>query len=181
MPSTGSMRHHLTTMKMEQWLCGGFSSLPFLSPLNPVKHFPVLLWLYLVFPCVSLNLYCFVVLSLRLNISTSSDSGSALVTPGPDPLPPRLDHLVPEAVLAFFLLLVLVWFLNREVEVSYRLHYHGNVEADKHRSNIQNMRDQAEWLLGNIIPIHVADQLKVFFVFKIISTMHESCFVNQHF
>ncbi|XP_019119526.1 adenylate cyclase type 9 isoform X2 [Larimichthys crocea] len=96
-----------------------------------------------------------------LNISTSSDSGSALVTPGPDPLPPRLDHLVPEAVLAFFLLLVLVWFLNREVEVSYRLHYHGNVEADKHRSNIQNMRDQAEWLLGNIIPIHVADQLKV--------------------
>ncbi|KAM9819064.1 adenylate cyclase type 9 [Syngnathus typhle] len=69
--------------------------------------------------------------------------------------------LVPEAVLAFFLLLLLVWFLNREFEVSYRLHYHGNVEADKHRFKIQTMRDQAEWLLGNIIPIHVADQLKV--------------------
>ncbi|XP_024115571.1 adenylate cyclase type 9 isoform X2 [Oryzias melastigma] len=69
--------------------------------------------------------------------------------------------LVPEAVLAFFLLLLLVWFLNREFEVSYRLHYHGNVEADKHRAKIQTMRDQAEWLLGNIIPIHVADQLKV--------------------
>uniref|UniRef100_A0A671WF55 Adenylate cyclase type 9 n=1 Tax=Sparus aurata TaxID=8175 RepID=A0A671WF55_SPAAU len=65
------------------------------------------------------------------------------------------------AVLAFFLLLLLVWFLNREFEVSYRLHYHGNVEADKHRYKIQQMRDQAEWLLGNIIPIHVADQLKV--------------------
>ncbi|XP_049424095.1 adenylate cyclase type 9 isoform X3 [Epinephelus fuscoguttatus] len=95
----------------------------------------------------------------RLNISTSSDGGS--VTPGPEPPPRPLDLLVPEAVLAFFLLLLLVWFLNREFEVSYRLHYHGNVEADKHRAKIQTMRDQAEWLLGNIIPIHVADQLKV--------------------
>ena len=99
--------------------------------------------------------------SLRLNVSTSSDGGPES---GPDPPPRALDLLVPEAVLAFFLLLLLVWFLNREFEVSYRLHYHGNVEADKHRSKIQMMRDQAEWLLGNIIPIHVADQLKVFVV-----------------
>nr|XP_061778721.1 adenylate cyclase type 9 [Nerophis lumbriciformis] len=91
-----------------------------------------------------------------LNISTLSGDGS----PADVPLRPH-DLLVPEAVLAFFLLLLLVWFLNREFEVSYRLHYHGNVEADKHRSKIQTMRDQAEWLLGNIIPIHVADQLKV--------------------
>nr|XP_061805596.1 adenylate cyclase type 9-like [Nerophis lumbriciformis] len=71
------------------------------------------------------------------------------------------DLLVPEACVAFFLLLLLVWFLNREFEVSYRLHYHGNVEADQHRIKIQNMRDQADWLLRNIIPIHVAEQLKV--------------------
>ncbi|CAL9693323.1 unnamed protein product [Knipowitschia caucasica] len=69
--------------------------------------------------------------------------------------------LGPEACVAFFLLLVLVWFLNREFEVSHRLHYHGNVEADQHRIKIQNMRDQADWLLRNIIPIHVAEQLKV--------------------
>uniref|UniRef100_A0A3B5M5H7 adenylate cyclase n=1 Tax=Xiphophorus couchianus TaxID=32473 RepID=A0A3B5M5H7_9TELE len=92
----------------------------------------------------------------RLNVSTSSDGVSEL-----SPDTSRLsDFLVTEAILAFFLLLLLVWFLNRESEVSYRLHYHGNVEADKHRSKIQTMRDQAEWLLGNIIPIHVADQLK---------------------
>ncbi|XP_012679145.2 adenylate cyclase type 9 isoform X2 [Clupea harengus] len=72
-----------------------------------------------------------------------------------------LRVLVPEVVLAFFLLLLLVWFLNREFEVSYRLHYHGNVEADKHRVKIQNMRNQADLLLRNIIPIHVAEQLKV--------------------
>nr|XP_040042509.1 adenylate cyclase type 9 [Gasterosteus aculeatus aculeatus] len=95
----------------------------------------------------------------RLNSSTSTDGDSALLTPEPSLQP--LDLLVPEAVLAFFLLLLLVWFLNREFEVSYHLHYHGNVEADKHRFKIQTMRDQAEWLLGNIIPIHVADQLKV--------------------
>ncbi|XP_032399461.1 adenylate cyclase type 9 isoform X1 [Etheostoma spectabile] len=96
-----------------------------------------------------------------LNSSTSSHGGSALDTLGAEPPRQPLDLLIPEAVLAFFLLLLLVWFLNREFEVSYRLHYHGNVEADKHRSKIQTMRDQAEWLLGNIIPIHVADQLKV--------------------
>uniref|UniRef100_A0A3Q4BGH5 adenylate cyclase n=1 Tax=Mola mola TaxID=94237 RepID=A0A3Q4BGH5_MOLML len=71
------------------------------------------------------------------------------------------DLLGPEACVAFSLLLLLVWFLNREFEVSHRLHYHGNVEADQHRIKIQNMRDQADWLLRNIIPIHVAEQLKV--------------------
>ncbi|XP_041838075.1 adenylate cyclase type 9 [Melanotaenia boesemani] len=93
-----------------------------------------------------------------LNISTLSEGGSEL---GPGPPQQLFELLVPEAILAFFLLLLLVWFLNREFEVSYRLHYHGNVEADKHRSKIQMMRDQAEWLLDNIIPIHVADQLKL--------------------
>lgn len=98
-------------------------------------------------------------MSPRPNISTLSNSGSEL---GHDPPQRIFDLLIPEAILAFFLLLLLVWFLNREFEVSYRLHYHGNVEADKHRSKIMTMRNQAEWLLGNIIPIHVADQLKVF-------------------
>lgn len=97
-------------------------------------------------------------------MNTLSSGGSPSVPPGSGPPPEPLDALIPEAVLAFFLLLLLVWFLNREFEVSYRLHYHGNVEADKHRLKIQTMRDQAEWLLGNIIPIHVAEQLKVFIV-----------------
>lgn len=66
-----------------------------------------------------------------------------------------------EVALVVFLLLLLVWFLNREFEVSYRLHYHGDVEADLHRTKIQSMRDQADWLLRNIIPYHVAEQLKV--------------------
>nr|XP_020667597.1 adenylate cyclase type 9 [Pogona vitticeps] len=71
------------------------------------------------------------------------------------------DLIGQEVILGFFLLLLLVWFLNRELEVSYRLHYHGDVEADLHRNKIQSMRDQADWLLRNIIPYHVAEQLKV--------------------
>lgn len=101
---------------------------------------------------------------LRLNISGPTDGTSGSSNDPPQRL---FDLFVPEAILAFFLLLLLVWFLNREFEVSYRLHYHGNVEADKHRAKIQMMRDQAEWLLGNIIPIHVADQLKVFIAVEI--------------
>ncbi|NXX40892.1 ADCY9 cyclase, partial [Tricholaema leucomelas] len=71
------------------------------------------------------------------------------------------DLIGQEVTLVSFLLLLLVWFLNREFEVSYRLHYHGDVEADLHRTKIQSMRDQADWLLRNIIPYHVAEQLKV--------------------
>lgn len=71
------------------------------------------------------------------------------------------DLIGQEVILGVFLLLLLVWFLNREFEVSYRLHYHGDVEADLHRTKIQSMRDQADWLLRNIIPYHVAEQLKV--------------------
>ncbi|CAM9738845.1 unnamed protein product [Lampetra planeri] len=59
------------------------------------------------------------------------------------------------------LLVLLIWFLNREFEVAYRLNYHGNVEAELHQRKIQHMKNQADLLLHNIIPGHVADQLKV--------------------
>ncbi len=131
-----------------------------------------------VFPALtqSLNLchsmFCFttlqlVFLSLTLRSdsrNTNSSNSSIIMSDSPADPDPQLqpqDLLGPEACVAFFLLLLLVWFLNREFEVSHRLHYHGNVEADQHRIKIQNMRDQADWLLRNIIPIHVAEQLKV--------------------
>ncbi|KAG9340448.1 hypothetical protein JZ751_021561 [Albula glossodonta] len=102
-----------------------------------------------------------VLLILLYNPLCRSGNTSDPTESPPGPVPRPQDLLGPEAILAFFLLLLLVWFLNREFEISYRLHYHGNVEADQHRIKIQNMRDQADWLLGNIIPIHVAEQLKV--------------------
>lgn len=110
-----------------------------------------LLGLLLMAPC-RIPIFGSVILSQGYN----NGSNSTLVMPGD-----AVMRLGPEVCVAFFLLLVLVWFLNREFEVSYRLRYHGNVEADQHRIKIQNMRDQADWLLRNIIPIHVAEQLKV--------------------
>ncbi|KAM6155684.1 adenylate cyclase type 9 [Rhynchocyon petersi] len=91
------------------------------------------------------------------SLSQGSISNSSESQPSSQPA----SMIGQEALLSCFLLLLLVWFLNREFEVSYRLHYHGNVEADLHRTKIQSMRDQADWLLRNIIPYHVAEQLKV--------------------
>ncbi|KAM4631619.1 adenylate cyclase type 9 isoform 2-T2 [Discoglossus pictus] len=98
------------------------------------------------------------------DISTNySSTPFPVSSPSPSPSPPERpsSRLGQELAVAYFLLLLLVWFLNREFEVSYRLHYHGDVEADLHRTKIQSMRDQADWLLRNIIPYHVAEQLKV--------------------
>ncbi|XP_013138530.1 PREDICTED: adenylate cyclase type 9 [Papilio polytes] len=68
-------------------------------------------------------------------------------------------HLT-ELYLDVALLLMLVWFLNREFEISYRLSFYSNVVANLDKQKVQNMRNQADWLLHNIIPRHVADQLK---------------------
>ena len=65
-----------------------------------------------------------------------------------------------EIFLDVLMLLVLVWFLNREFEISYRLSFHGNIVAARDKARVQNMKNQADWLLHNIIPKHVADHLK---------------------
>lgn len=65
-----------------------------------------------------------------------------------------------EIFLDMVLLLLLVWFLNREFEISYRLSFHGNSVAARDKSRVQSMKNQADWLLHNIIPKYVADQLK---------------------
>nr|XP_018900174.1 PREDICTED: adenylate cyclase type 9 [Bemisia tabaci]XP_018900175.1 PREDICTED: adenylate cyclase type 9 [Bemisia tabaci] len=65
-----------------------------------------------------------------------------------------------EIYLDIALLLLLIWFLNREFEISYRLSFYGNIVAAKDKAHVQSMRDQADWLLHNIIPRHVADHLK---------------------
>ena len=93
--------------------------------------------------------------------SASSSRKSPCNSSVPNDTKRPADLIGQEVILVSFLLLLLVWFLNREFEVSYRLHYHGDVEADLHRTKIQSMRDQADWLLRNIIPYHVAEQLKV--------------------
>ncbi|XP_063703647.1 adenylate cyclase type 9 isoform X2 [Culicoides brevitarsis] len=65
-----------------------------------------------------------------------------------------------EIYLDLFLLLVLVWFLNREFEIGYRLSFYGSAIANQDKMRVQNMKNQADMLLHNIIPKHVAEELK---------------------
>ncbi|XP_076468117.1 adenylate cyclase type 9-like [Babylonia areolata] len=65
-----------------------------------------------------------------------------------------------EIVLDILLLLVLIWFLNREFEISYRLSYNGSAQADNDTQQMQENKEQADWLLHNIIPEHVSDVVK---------------------
>ncbi|XP_075156524.1 adenylyl cyclase 13E isoform X2 [Haematobia irritans] len=65
-----------------------------------------------------------------------------------------------EIYLDLFLILVLVWFLNREFEIGYRLTFYGNAVANQDKIRVQNMKNQADMLLHNIIPKHVAEHLK---------------------
>ncbi|XP_046674211.1 adenylate cyclase type 9-like isoform X2 [Homalodisca vitripennis] len=79
--------------------------------------------------------------------------------------PPPQDSSGPsgfhhEIYLDVLLILLLVWFLNREFEISYRLSFHGNMVAARDKAKVQMMKDQAELLLHNIIPKHVAEHLK---------------------
>ena len=65
-----------------------------------------------------------------------------------------------EIILSMALLLLLIWFLNREFEISYRLSFHGDLQALLDHKKMQTEKEQADWLLHNIIPQHVSDVLK---------------------
>lgn len=41
------------------------------------------------------------------------------------------------------------------------MYYHGNMGAAQHCIKLYNMQDQAGWILCNIIPTHMAEQVKV--------------------
>lgn len=71
------------------------------------------------------------------------------------------EKLFHELTISVILLLLLVWFLNREFEISHRFSFHGNQLALKDKTKVQAMKNQAEMLLHNIIPKHVAEQLKI--------------------
>lgn len=68
--------------------------------------------------------------------------------------------LFTETVLCITMLLFLVWMLNREFEVAYRISFHCSLLSTQDRRKIQNLKNQADWLLHNIIPRHISVKLK---------------------
>jgi adenylate cyclase 9 len=86
---------------------------------------------------------------------------------GNDQMDNATDHLfsghhklIFELILDILLLFVLIWFLNREFEISYRVSFHGDAGAAKAKQQMKENKEQADWLLHNIIPQHVSEQLK---------------------
>ncbi|KAF7264402.1 hypothetical protein GWI33_023316 [Rhynchophorus ferrugineus] len=65
-----------------------------------------------------------------------------------------------DLMMNLLMLLVLVWLLNRRFEIGYRHNFHANHVATRNKARIQKMKNQADYLFYNIVPMHVADQLK---------------------
>lgn len=69
-------------------------------------------------------------------------------------------HVAPEAIILLLLVLILLAVINRMSEVSVRLSFIGRIEASARRRFTRQLKVQAEWLLFNIIPPHVAYKLR---------------------
>lgn len=65
-----------------------------------------------------------------------------------------------EMLLDLILLLFLVWVLNREFEIGYRMSFHAHYIANRDKIHVMSLKNQADWLIYNIVPEHVAEQLK---------------------
>ncbi|CAG9864460.1 unnamed protein product [Phyllotreta striolata] len=70
------------------------------------------------------------------------------------------SHSKAEMALNALVLLMLIWLLTREFEVGYRLSFHANFVANRDKNKVQNLKNQADYLIYNIVPEHVAEQLK---------------------
>ncbi|XP_072170733.1 adenylate cyclase type 9-like [Diadema setosum] len=72
-----------------------------------------------------------------------------------------LMYVIPEElVLVIILLLVLIFLLNREYEIGFRLNYYAKVQASADRERMQLLQQEAESLLHHIVPQFVTEQLR---------------------
>ena len=69
-------------------------------------------------------------------------------------------HVTPEAIILFLLILAILIVVNRMSEVSVRLSFIGRIEAAAEKQFTRQQKNQVEWLLFNIIPPHVALELR---------------------
>ncbi|VDP26063.1 unnamed protein product [Soboliphyme baturini] len=64
-----------------------------------------------------------------------------------------------EIYVDIFLACLLIIFLNYQFEASFRMSFYGDLQACQAIQTIKDMKDQADWLLCNIIPDHVVEKL----------------------
>ena len=97
--------------------------------------------------------------ALRVNVTVA-----AAGDPPPHMLPPpqiscdqEMVNFM-ETVFAMLILVGLVWLLNRAFENSYRNSFYISFLSARDRRKMQSMKNQADWLLHNIIPNHVTSK-----------------------
>ena len=109
-----------------------------------------------------LAILCAIIMLLVLFLSFEMCPGETidgLTTADPNASPEPTMAMGVELAVVLFLLLILVWFLNREFEISFRLNYYGGVKAAKDKEEMQVEKKEAETLLGHIIPSFVTEQM----------------------
>ncbi|XP_023236704.1 adenylate cyclase type 9-like [Centruroides sculpturatus] len=110
-------------------------------------------------PCIN-DVFVSDTSALMSNVTFDKSSRNVVPLPSAQILYHCNQTLIYETILNVVIISCLVWFLNREFEISYRLSFHGGMTAARDKRKIQIMKNQADWLLHNIIPKHVAEQLK---------------------
>ncbi|XP_033112093.1 adenylate cyclase type 9-like [Anneissia japonica] len=65
-----------------------------------------------------------------------------------------------EPIIVLLLLVLLVFFLNHQFEISFRLNFYGGVQASEDKGKIQEQKNKAEELLHNIVPKFVYESFK---------------------
>ncbi|CAH8576707.1 unnamed protein product [Schistosoma rodhaini] len=74
--------------------------------------------------------------------------------------PATSDNAVYEYIMIGLLTLILVGALNREFDINFRLSFHRDYEAQRAKEAIGHQKLQADWLLENIIPYYIMDDLR---------------------
>ena len=99
--------------------------------------------------------------ALRVNVTVAA---AAAGDPPPHLLPPpqiscdQETVYFMENVFSMLILVGLVCLLNRGFEESYRLSFYISFLSARDRRKMQSMKNQADWLLHNIIPNHVTSK-----------------------
>lgn len=96
----------------------------------------------------------------RDTLSNNTEGITSPSTLSPENLYMEQALVTHEVVLDILLLLVLIFLLNREFEINFRLNFYGGVEAANDREKMQCEKEEAEDLVHHIIPHFVTKQLR---------------------
>ena len=95
--------------------------------------------------------------ALRVNVTVAAAPTQILLPPPQISCDQETVYFM-ENVFSMLILVGLVCLLNRGFEESYRLSFYISFLSARDRRKMQSMKNQADWLLHNIIPNHVTSK-----------------------